>query len=247
MYPTLDLGPLMLPTGSLSTILAGWLFLALGARQATRRGANGDHVYNAGFYGLLAGIIGGRITHALRYWEAYADQPTLLISLNPAAIALTEAVLVGLFAAWRYLRRQGVSLLPLLDALAPGAALSLALISLGQFFSGDAFGTLSSAPWAVRLWEAERHPVQLYQTIACLIIAAWLWRGRDAGRRAGWQAIQFLFLYAVSRLFLDAFRADVGLLPGGLRGTQVAALVTALIALALAYLRLEPEAPRPAE
>ena len=239
MYPAIQVGPLVLPTGPLTIILSFWILLAVGAREATRKGLNGDHVYNAGFYGLLAGLIGGRIVHALRYWEAYAAQPTLLVSLNAGALAMVEAVLIGLFAAWHYLRRHRLPLVPLLDALAPGAALALAVVSLGQFLSGDAFGTPTNAPWAVRLWEENRHPVQLYQLAANLALTGWLWRQHDQYHHVGWMAMRFLFFYSLSRLCLDAFRADVFLLPGGVRGTQVLGLIGSLIPLALSYLLTE--------
>jgi phosphatidylglycerol:prolipoprotein diacylglycerol transferase len=222
----------------LTFILGFWLFLALGAGEAARKGMDSEHVYNAGFYSVLSGLIGGRIAHALRYWEAYAVQPTLLISLNPGALAATEAVSVGLFAAWYYLRRHRLPLVSLIDVLAPGAALALAVVNLGQFLSGDAFGTPTAIPWAVHLWEADRHPVQLYQMVANLAIAGWLWRQRGKGSYAGWMTLQFLFFYSSSRLFLDTFRADVALLPGGLRGTQVLGLIGALLTLALAYQRI---------
>jgi prolipoprotein diacylglyceryltransferase len=243
MVPAVQVGPLTLPTGPLAFVLGFWLFLALGAREAERKGMNGDHVYNAGFYGLLAGLIGGRIVHALRYWEAYAARPTLLVSLNVGALAAAEAVLIGLFAAWLTLRRQRVALVPLLDALAPGAALALAVVSLGQFLSGDAFGTPAELPWAVHLWAAHRHPVQVYQMLANLAVFGRLWRERDRGPTIGWQAVQFLFLYSVSRLVFDAFRADVWLLPGGLRGTQVLALAGALLSLFLAHGWVESAPP----
>ena len=245
MYPILQLGPLALPTGPLTLILGFWLFLASGARRAAHKGLDGDHVYNAGFYAVLAGLIGGRIAHALHYWDAYAAQPTLLLSPNPGALAATEAIAIAAFAAWLYLRRHDVPLAPLFDALAPGAALALALADLGQFLSGDAFGMPTSVPWAVTLWGADRHPAPLYQMAAELAIAAWLWHPRQPGRNAGWTATECLFLYSSSRLFLDAFRADVFLLPGGLRGTQVLGLIGGLIALALAYLQAGTGDPAP--
>ena len=57
MYPAIQIGPLVLPTGPLTIILSFWILLTVGAREATRKGLNGDHVYNAGFYGLLAGLL----------------------------------------------------------------------------------------------------------------------------------------------------------------------------------------------
>ena len=71
MLPILQLGPLALPVYPISLLLAFWAGLALSARAARRLGVDGDHIWNAGLYGLLATIIVGRLAHGIAFWPAY--------------------------------------------------------------------------------------------------------------------------------------------------------------------------------
>ncbi len=51
-------------------------------------------------------------------------------------------------------------------------------VPLANLASGDAFGAPSSLPWAIELWGAARHPVQIYEAVAAGLI---LWVCRPAG------------------------------------------------------------------
>mgnify|MGYP001046629494 CR=1 FL=1 len=104
MLPVLQLGPFAVQTYPLALVLAGWLALAMGARAAKWLGLDGDHVYNAGLYGLLAGVIVGRLAHVLAFWPAYRSQPLEIFGFNTTAFlrALTTGfvgVTLGLYLA----------------------------------------------------------------------------------------------------------------------------------------------------
>jgi prolipoprotein diacylglyceryltransferase len=85
------------------------------------------------------------------------------------------------------------------------------------------------------MWDAVRHPVQLYETAALLgILGVLQWR-RTHTSFAGHPFVLFVALYAGSRLFLEAFRADAPLMPNGVRTVQVIALAILLGAVAYLY------------
>jgi len=44
------------------------------------------------FYGLMAGIVGARVAHALRYLPVYAKDPLGQLSINPSTLALAEGI-----------------------------------------------------------------------------------------------------------------------------------------------------------
>jgi phosphatidylglycerol:prolipoprotein diacylglycerol transferase len=123
-----------------------------------------------------------------------------------------------------------------LDAIAPGLALAMALERLGAFLDGRHFGEPTSLPWGVFLWGEVRHPVQLYEMAALLLILAILWwqhRRESPGepgtaRFVGHSFVLFVALTAGSRLWLEAFRADAPLMAGGLRAVQGVALAAML-------------------
>ena len=73
MYPIVLIGPVAVPTYPLLLLLALWVGMWLAARRARQLGLDGDHVYNAGLYGFLAGIIGARLWFVLTDWDIYAS------------------------------------------------------------------------------------------------------------------------------------------------------------------------------
>ena len=90
MYPTLLIGTVAIPTYPLLMLIALWAGLWLAARRADRLGLDGDHVYNAGLYGLIAGIIGARLWFVLAHWENYAENLGQALSLSRSALAVPD-------------------------------------------------------------------------------------------------------------------------------------------------------------
>ncbi len=100
-----------------------------------------------------------------------------------------------------------------------------------HFLSGDAFGTSADLPWSIFLWSEYRHPSQVYEIIASLVVVLIVFK-RPLGQ-AG-DGINFLLLVSLSsaaRLFLEAFRGDSLTLPGGFRTAQVISLIVLAISL----------------
>jgi phosphatidylglycerol:prolipoprotein diacylglycerol transferase len=233
--------------------------LWLAARQARRLGLDADHVYNLGFYALLATVVGARLAFVVQNWPAYRDAPLSALSLTTTAFAWPEGVAIGLVAALIYGLRVRLPLGRTLDALAPGLALAMAIERLGAFLGGINFGEPTTLPWGVAMWGEVRHPVQLYEMLALLaILAVLLWvqdrRSFDGSAELaevelrttsfdGYTFVLFVALYAGSRLLLDAFRADATLISGGLRAAQLVALGVMLAAIWYLYHRRFPTSP----
>lgn len=230
MYPTLPIGPLRLQTYGLALLLAYLAGLALAARQARRHGLDGDHIYNLGFYALLAGIVAARLGHAVAYLEVYRTDPLQLLSLSPGALLLAPGLLGAVAMAALVIRRYRLPLATTLDALAPGLLLALAVASLGAFLAGRELGALSDAFWAVELFGVRRHPLALLQALALLaLLALLLWTDRRSALRPGQVALMALFGYAALRLFLEPLRAESLLAGDGWRITQLAALAVVVL------------------
>ena len=106
---------------------------------------------------------------------------------------------------------------------------------LAHLASGLAFGSPTQLPWAIELWGAARHPSQAYEILAAAVILIILWPGRE--RIYAWPSgryfLSFIALIAGSRLFLEAFRGDSMLTPGGFRLAQVIALLVLVLCLVL--------------
>jgi phosphatidylglycerol:prolipoprotein diacylglycerol transferase len=237
MAPYLRVFGLSFQSYGLFLILAAMAGLWLSARVAQRLGMDGDHVYNMGFYALLATLLGGRLAYVASNWSAYRDAPLSALSPTPTAFLWLEGAVLGLIVAAIYWSRYRLPLGDTFDAIAPGLALALALERVGAFLDGRHYGEPTSLPWGVFMWGEVRHPVQLYEAAALLLILGILWWRREERPFAGYLFALFVALYAGSRLLLEAFRANVPLMTGGLRAVQVVALLLVLGAIWYLYHR----------
>ncbi|HEY86386.1 MAG TPA: prolipoprotein diacylglyceryl transferase, partial [Chloroflexi bacterium] len=178
MYPNLSIGPASIPSCPLFVLLALWAGMWLGAKEAERLGIDGDHIYNIGIYGLLAGLIGGRAWYALSHWEAYAKNAIQSLALTINAIALPEAFIFALAAIVIYIKVHKLLLPVVVDAIASGAALAMLIGGVGAFLGSQTLGTPTSLLWGIEQFGQLRHPAHLYQVVANLVILAVVWKMR---------------------------------------------------------------------
>ena len=225
MLPYLRLGPFLLQTAGLALILGVWAGSWLAEKEAVRAKIKPDLVYNLIFFGLVAGLVGARLAYAARFLNVYLENPLSLLSINPNTLSAGEGLLIGLLAAFVYSQRKGLPLRPALDALAPGLAAFMVLLGAAHLLSGDAYGAATNAlPWRIYLWSEYRHPSQIYEILAALgVLLIVLKRPLgDPGR--GLNFLLVVGLSAGARVFLEAFRGDSVIWPGGFRTAQAAGL-----------------------
>lgn len=232
MMPTLLIGPVAIPTYPLFMLLAFWAGMWLAAKRADKLGLDGDHVYNAGLFGLMAGIIGARLWFVLSHWENYASDLTQAFSLSRSALSTAEGVIVAAIVVLIYLQRKKVPLGTFFDAAAPGVTLAIAIINVGAFLGGEALGAPTAVPWAVDVAQTARHPVQLYQALFSLLILAVLLLSHYRPW-PGFQFWLFMALYGAERLLLEIFRARPVLVGNGFLAVQILALLTIVVSLAV--------------
>ena len=233
MLPIISIGPLAIPAYPLFLLLAFWAGMWLAARQAGWLGLDGDHIYSAGLYGLIAGIIGARLWFVLSHWENYASDITQAFSLSRSALSIGEGVIVAGLVVLIYLYRSEMPVGLFIDAIAPGLALAVAIANIGALLGGEWLGAPSNVPWAVEIAGTARHPIQIYEAIAGLNILAVLSILRVYRPWPGFHFWLFVTLYACSRLILEIFRARPVLIGDGFIAAQIVALITIVVALAV--------------
>jgi phosphatidylglycerol:prolipoprotein diacylglycerol transferase len=213
-------------------IAALWLGLYVSEKRAERDAISKDALSNIIFYSLIGFVAGGRILFVLANLSAFTRSPLSIFSVNvdlfDSIAALAVAILVGL----AYGQRHRLPLSSMLDALTPVFA-SLAIgLSLSHLAAGTAYGSPTNLPWGMVLWNATRHPTQIYELIASVIVFSTIWFCKAASP-AGSDFLLFIALTAGARLFLEAFRGDSTLLLGGIRLAQVIAWIVLAAALVL--------------
>ena len=232
MYPLIRVGPLGLSSSGLlllaGVLLAGWL---LGRRAATRADERLAHDAEHFFYAALVGaVFGGRLWYGLLNMDLYRQSPALLLAPRLEALAWPGAILggLGLGFAWLWLRGRAVA--PAADQAARVLPLAQALGSVGLLLSGEALGRPTALPWGVPMLGASRHPTQLYFALAALLTAALIvWLSRQQ-LPSGALLAAYVAANGLALIAFDPLRADVSLLPGGVRLNQVVGLGVLLAA-----------------
>lgn len=234
MLPVLQVGPFALQVPGLVFLLGLWLGLSLAERRAANYGVSPGELYNLAFLALIAGIFGARLTYLALFPAAFAASPLSLLSLNPGLLDPAGGAAAAGIAGLIYAQRKRLPGWRLLDALTPLLAVLLVAAGLANLASGNAFGAPTSLPWAIYLWGTWRHPTQVYELLAALLILGvlfWLPAGRRLSANPGLTFLGFLALSSAARLFLEAFRGDSPLTIAGLRTPQLLAWLVLALAL----------------
>jgi len=221
------------PRDMVLVVAAIWAGLFLAEKRSEHHGINKDDLNNIVFYSLLGYLLGGRILFALENLSAFIQNPQSLISLNLDLFDPAGGLVVAIITALVYGQRRKLSLWPTLDALTPFFAVFTLGLGLSHLASGSAFGKETDLPWGIQLWGAVRHPSQMYEILASLLILGLLWI-QKVDSHPGIHFLTFAALTSGARLFLEAFRGDSTLTLGNLRLAQVIAWI--VLALSLFFL-----------
>ena len=205
-------------------VAALWIGLTLAEKRCERHGISKEQLNNLTFYSLIAYVIGGRVLFALNNLSAFSQSPLSIFSPNPDLFDPTSGLIVALLTGFIYGQRQKLQLWKTLDAVTPLLAMLMIGLSLSHLAAGTAFGSPTNAAWGIDLWNATRHPTQIYELIASLLIFAWLWF-QKTDSPPGIYFLTFTALTTGARLFLEAFRGDSTLIFGEFRLAQIIAWV----------------------
>lgn len=171
-------------------------------------------------YVLAGALIGARLGHCIFYdWAYYSHHlleiilpiqftPTGVQFIGYAGLASHGGTIGVMLALFFFYRKYKMPLLALFDKLALVAPLAGAFIRIGNFFNSEILGAPSSVPWAVIFAKVDslpRHPAQLYEAIAYLVIFAMLLivyyktRNREEGLVFGLS----IFLIFTARILIE--------------------------------------------
>lgn len=218
------------PRDLILVVLAAWIGLTLSERRAQRNHVNLDSLSNLMLVSLIIYIIGGRVLYALENLAIFLQSPTSIFSLNTALFDQWGGLVIAITVAVVYGRRIHLPLWLSLDALSPLFATVAVGIAFSHLASGEAFGRETNVPWAIEQWGALRHPTQIYEIIASLLILVLVLIQKPTNS-PGYKFIFFVAVTSASRLVIEGFRGDSTLIFGGLRAAQIAAWLILLIAL----------------
>jgi phosphatidylglycerol:prolipoprotein diacylglycerol transferase len=209
-------------------VIASWVGLLLAESRANRHGLKQENINSLAFHGIIGFVIGGRLLFVLQNLSAFSKSPLSLVAINPDLFDTSAGLAVTLLIALIYGQRHQLSAWSVLDAFTPFFAIMSIGLGLSHLAAGTAFGLPTQAPWAIDLWNAKRHPTQMYETLASTLTFVLIWSKRQS-LRPGLNFLIFTACTAGWQMFLFTFRADGALVFNGFHREQVLAwLVLAL-------------------
>ena len=125
-------------------------------------------------YMIIATMLGARLGHTLFYEpEIYLADPLRILKIWEGGLASHGAVVGILLAMYWFSKRHGFQFFWLMDRVVIPIALAGSLIRLGNLMNSEIIGRASTLPWAFvfeRVDQIPRHPAQIYEALAYLVI-----------------------------------------------------------------------------
>lgn len=211
MHPVLfRIGPLSFYSYGLAIAVGFLCASALAARRARALGLDPARIQSVALTALAAGLIGGRLAYVLLNWELYRADPWEILRLDHGGLVFYGGLGAGLAAAVAAIRRARWALLPTVDLFIPPLVLAHAIGRIGCFLNGCCYGRFTDAPWGV-VFPGEafaRHPTQLYESAALLLI--FLGLKRLEARRPAPGAVLLVYgtSYGIWRFAVEFLRGD---------------------------------------
>lgn len=189
LYITWDVNPEIFSIGSYSLKWYGFLFAMAFVsgyfvllKIFPREGLGMKQLDQLAVYVGVSAIVGARLGHCLFYQpEYYLPNPIEILKIWEGGLASHGAAVAILIGLWLYERRYRLGYFRMLDLLILVVPLGGMFIRLGNLVNSEIIGTYSDLPWAFRFVDAAvadpmmpRHPAQLYEAIAYLLMSGLL-------------------------------------------------------------------------
>src|SRR5688500_11908987 len=117
-------------------VIAAWVGLTLAEKRAERHEVSRENINNLIYHGLIAFLVGGRISFVLQHISAFTKSPLDVFSINPDTFDSFGALVAMALTLLIFGQRNQLTFWSALDALTPFfAAISLGL-GLSHLASG---------------------------------------------------------------------------------------------------------------
>ena len=203
----------------LGIVVAVWL----GNKRYVQRGGEPGTITDIAIWAVPFGIVGGRLYHVITdhqlYFSPGGSGIAGALKIWDGGLGIWGAVALGALGAWIGARRQGVALMLVADAIAPGIALAQAIGRLGNYFNQELFGEPTSLPWGLEIDPAHRppgfeqystfQPTFLYEALWMVGVALILiWADKRFTLGHGQVFALYVVLYCLGRVWIEMLRID---------------------------------------
>ncbi len=184
-------------------VVAAWL----AEREVTRRGENGQVLWDLLIWLLPAGILGARLWYVInatvggnRY---YVENPLQILNIPQGGLHIYGGLLVGGIVMFYYLRHHKMDIWLFLDSIAPMVLLGQALARPANFINQELYGQPTSLPWGIPI-DAE-HRIGVYKDLAVYPLSSTRFHPTFAYEMI-WNLLAFALIMYLTRRFFDQLK-----------------------------------------
>lgn len=203
-------------------------------KEFVRRGLSEDFVYDMLFVVLPAAIIGARLWYVIFEWGYYSANPSQILNIRGGGLAIHGGIIGGIIALYFFTKNKKITLMDMIDVIAPSLALGQAIGRWGNFINQEAHGGPSDLPWAIVIDGQSYHPTFLYESLGDFLIFLFLINYRKKNPEKGKVAAIYFISYGILRFFVEGLRTD-SLMMGSLRTAQVVSIIFVIAGIIIFY------------
>ncbi len=225
-------------------LFGGGVFIAaIGAAMSSRRdGLDPDDTWSVVLVVFAMAVLGSRLEFVRTHWDDFSGNLAAIPRISDGGGVYYGGFVASVLGIVAFCWLRGLSPLAMLDLLSPWLPVGLALGRVGCLGAGCCYGAPTALPWAVTFPADSRiapagvplHPTQLYESVYCVFIAAFLYFRPRAF--VGQRFALLLLTYPVARFLNELLRGDParGYVLGGLvTNAQLTSLVLVAVGIAI--------------
>ena len=238
MNPVLiDLGFIKIYWYSVMILLGVFIGGSILIKESKRFKIPEEYMINLIILTLIVSIIGARIYYVIFEWSYYKNNLIDIFKTWEGGLAIHGGIIAGLIFIIFYTRKYKVNTLRMLDMIVVGLIIGQAIGRWGNFFNGEAHGTITTLDFLTSLHLPQfiidgmkihgiyYHPTFLYESLWCLLgfIIMIIFRRRYY-RKIGQTTGFYMIWYGIGRFFIEGIRTD-SLMLGSLRIAQIVSIL----------------------
>ena len=235
-----EFGPITIYWYSITMLLSVLLGIYLSLKESKKHKMY-DFISDLISYAIIFGIIGARLYYVIFNFEQYQKDLLSIFKIWEGGIAIYGALIGGLISIIYLAKKKKQSIIKTTDIITPSLLIAQSIGRWGNFFNGEAHGTVVSLDFlkshhipkfiieGMYIDGVYYHPTFLYESIWCLIgfIILIIIR-KITKRKHGIMTYSYFIWYGLGRFFIEGLRTD-SLYLGSVRISQLVSLLLIII------------------
>jgi phosphatidylglycerol:prolipoprotein diacylglycerol transferase len=210
----LKIGPFTIYAYGVMIAIGFTLGMWLGAKRSSAAGLEPDHAYNISIFGLISGVIGGKLLFYVVEFKSILANPAILLDFANGFVVY-GGVSAGILFAYVYLKVKKLPVLIYFDKLVTSIPLAQGFGRIGCFMAGCCYGRPTDS-WMGVVFPAGSLapsgipliPTQLLSAAGDFLICLILLLVDKKSKVNGLAYSMYIILYGIGRFIIEFYRND---------------------------------------